>query len=143
MIPTYNQRERTSRGTTEAAEFLRGLPGERAELIVVDAALHFQFEPRLDCDAVLMTVVDESLQIERIQRRDGLTPEAASSRIARQAPVRASRKLADALLATDSSTGQVRQELIAIVDRILGTTLAESDPGLLSPGEDENHPEDR
>lgn len=101
-----------------------------AVLIVVDAALHFQFEPRIPCDAVIMTHVDVGEQERRIAARDGLDATAARARIDRQRDVLASLPRADAVLDTSKPASQTRAELLATVDRLLALRLAASDlPG--------------
>lgn len=101
----------------------RGIP-----LIVVDAALHFQFEPRLECDLVLMTRVERSEQIRRVVERDGIDAAAAERRIERQAEVEASLPRADAVLDTDAAPGELRRRLLSLVDERLNTRFVESDP---------------
>jgi len=97
------------------------------ELIVIDAALHYQFEPRLRCDAVLMTRVDPEVAERRIMARDGITREQARARRARQSEVEASLSLADAVLDTERPEAEVRAELLKMVDALLGTRLMASD----------------
>ncbi len=96
-------------------------------LIVIDAALYFQFEPKIEADAVLMTVAPREVLVERIMARDGLTRERALDRLDRQRDVLASQHLADAVLDTSASTQTTRSELLKVVDRLLGTQLVESD----------------
>ena len=109
----------------------RGIP-----LIVVDAALHFQFDPQLECDLVVMTRVERSEQIRRVTRRDGIDEAAALRRIERQAEVEASLPRADAVLDTGGAEAEVRERLFALLDERLSTRLRESDPrraGVRSP----------
>lgn len=107
-----------------------------ATLIVVDAALHFQFDPPLACDAVLMTTVEPAEARRRIMARDGLTEAQAQDRLDRQRAVSASLSRADAVLDTFRSSQEVRRELLARVDELLDLRLAESDPpeALRGPG---------
>jgi dephospho-CoA kinase len=107
---------------------IQRLRGSRAvELIVVDAALHFQFQPPLACDAVLATDAPAEVQQRRIMERDGLTAPQALARMQRQAEVKQSVALADHVLRTDRPPAQVRAELLATVDRLLGLDLAATD----------------
>lgn len=110
-------------------ERIQSLRASRAvEVIVVDAALHFVFEPRLRCDAVLFTTVDPAEQLRRIMRRDGIAEAAARERIQRQSSILEHLQDADRVLDTTPEAGQVRQELLLNVDAVLGTRLSESDP---------------
>jgi len=97
------------------------------ELIVVDAALHFEFQPRIAADAVLMTVTDPEEQLRRIIQRDGIDREAARARLDRQARLDRHRGEADIVLDTTASPGRVRREMLLRVDAALGLSLAESE----------------
>jgi dephospho-CoA kinase len=99
------------------------------ELIVVDAALHFRFEPPLRCDLVLGILADASLRKKRIMLRDGLTPEEAEARLLRQAEIVADVARADVVLQNDGDAASLRQSLFAALDERLGTSLGASDAG--------------
>ncbi len=114
-----------------------------AELIVVDAALHFQFDPPLPCDAVLMTDAPKTEQVRRIVARDGLSPEEARQRVDRTLAVKASLARADAVIETDRPRAQVRALLLQEVDRLLGLQLAASDPPWAGRQDDDVHPDRR
>jgi len=97
------------------------------ELIVVDAALHFIFEPRIACDAVLMTIAGEDELRRRIMERDHLSPSEALERLARQSEILRHQQEADILLDTTASSGRVRREMLLRVDARLGLHLSRSD----------------
>lgn len=98
------------------------------ELIVVDAALHFVFEPRIECDAVLMTEAPPEEQLRRIRERDALDEAQARQRLERQAKILDHRGEADRVLDTSDEAGRVRREMLLNVDALLGTELSETDP---------------
>lgn len=99
------------------------------QLIVVDAALHYEFEPPVPCDAVLWATAPREVRRERILARDGIDAAAADARLERQAGLDATGTLrADAVLDTDRPRGELRDELLATVDRLAGSDLATSDP---------------
>jgi dephospho-CoA kinase len=95
--------------------------GRGVELIVVDAALHFQFDPRIACDLVVGVDAETSLRSARIQRRDSVDEEAARLRMDRQIEVEASLSRADAVLDSSATPEELRAEFFELVDRRLGT----------------------
>jgi dephospho-CoA kinase len=97
------------------------------ELIVVDAALHFQFQPPLPCDAVLATDAPLEVQQQRIMERDGLSQDQARLRLSRQQAVKHTVERAGHVLRTDRPLEQVRAELLTAVDRLLGLDMAVTD----------------
>ncbi len=103
-----------------------------ATLIVVDAALHFVFSPRIRCDAVLMTKTAPEVQLRRIMERDGLDEERAHERLRRQASIAEHEGEADYVLDTTAAPSQVRRELLLNMDAFMGTSLVLSDPFVLS-----------
>lgn len=99
------------------------------QLIVVDAALHYEFEPPVPADAVLWATAPRGLRRERIMGRDGIDGAAADARLERQAGLdELGRSRADAVLETDRPRTALRDELLATVDRLLGADLVDSDP---------------
>ncbi len=109
------------------------------ELIVVDAALHFLFKRRIECDAVLLTVTGREEQLRRIMSRDGIGREEAENRLARQAGILDHREEAEIVLDTSASCGRVRREMLLRVDAVLDLRLARSDfPPTGLPAEDGN-----
>ena len=99
-----------------------------AELIVVDAALHFVFPDRLECDAVILTKTSPTIQLQRIMERDGIAEESARERLERQREILEHEGEADYVLDTSASPSQVRRELLLNMDALLGTSLVLSDP---------------
>jgi dephospho-CoA kinase len=111
---------------------------QAASLIVVDAALHFVFSPRIRCDAVLLTKTAPEIQLQRIMQRDGLDEERARERLKRQSAIAEHEGEADYVLDTTAEPSQVRRELLLNMDALLGTSLVLSDPIALN-----RDPEDR
>jgi dephospho-CoA kinase len=98
------------------------------ELIVVDAALHFRFEPRIRCDAVIMGRARPQTRLRRIMERDGLDERQARARLERQRDVDSSEERADAVLSTEEPPEQTRRRLLETVDGLLGTRLLATEP---------------
>lgn len=98
-------------------------------LVVIDAALWWQFEARPPVDLVVMITADPVLREERIRVRDGLEAGPARERIARQTEVEASLGRADAVLDTTASTPEEsREQLLRLLDERVGARLWISDP---------------
>ncbi len=97
-------------------------------MVVIDAALWWQFEPRPPVDLVLMATAPEEVRRQRIMARDGLDEAAAQRRIERQRTVEASLARADAVLDTARDRDALRRELFALIDEHCGTRWRESDP---------------
>ena len=103
------------------------------DLVVVDAALWFEFEATAEVelpevDLVVMTTAPESERLRRIMARDGVDAVAARARIRAQKAIEASHHRADAVLDTRGERSRVRAELVALLDARLGLDLADDDP---------------
>jgi dephospho-CoA kinase len=106
--------------------------GRGVELIVVDAALHFQFDPRIVCDLVVGVDAEPSLRSARIQRRDSVDEDVARLRMDRQTEVEASLSAADAVLDSSAPPEELRAEFFELVDRRLGTDFISKQKRLTS-----------
>ena len=68
-------------------EFLaRTAASPHPEVLVIDAPLLIEVGLHTDVDELWVVKIDEDKQIERLSRRDGLSPEEIRSRIAAQLP---------------------------------------------------------
>jgi dephospho-CoA kinase len=99
-----------------------------ATLVVVDAALWFQWPERPAADFVLGVRAPLPLRVARIRKRDGINEAAAINRVKRQKPIESSLDQADAVLDTADAPEQVRRRLLAILDERLGLDLVATDP---------------
>jgi dephospho-CoA kinase len=120
------------------AEIARRVESYRATracpLVVIDAALWWQFEPRPSVDLVVMVTADPAVREERIRARDGLEAGPARERMERQADVEASLERADAVLDTTVATPEAaREQLLRLLDERVGTRLWISDPAGTRP----------
>ncbi len=104
-----------------------------AELIVVDAALHFQFEPSLPADLVVGVSAERELRLGRIRDRDALDDESARRRIEGQSAVEASLGRADEVLDSSVPRSELRRQLFDLVDRRLGTAFGEREARMAAP----------
>jgi dephospho-CoA kinase len=99
-----------------------------ATLVVVDAALWFQWPERPVVDLVIGVRASLPLRVERIRERDGLNEAAAIHRVRRQQAIETSLDQADAVLDTAGTQDEVRRELLQILDERLGLDLVATDP---------------
>lgn len=99
-----------------------------ATLVVVDAALWFQWPERPVVDLVIGVRAPLPLRVERIRERDGLNEAAAIHRVRRQQAIETSLDQADAVLDTAGTQDEVRRELLQILDERLGLDLVATDP---------------
>lgn len=116
----------------EIARRIDHLRSSRAvRLIVIDAALWWQFEPDRDrpaVDLVVMTRVDARTRRDRIMARDGLDATAAQLRIDAQAAIEASLERADAVLDTATDRASLIATLFALLDERFDLRLGASSP---------------
>lgn len=99
------------------------------EWIVIDAALHFRFDPPIACDWVLGVSASASSRKMRIMQRDRLSEAEAEARLSRQDDVVAALARADRVLENDGDAASLRQALFSALDERFATRLVESDPG--------------
>jgi dephospho-CoA kinase len=93
----------------------------RASVLVIDAPLLIEVGLDHTADEVWVVKVDRNKQLERLAKRDGLTPEEVLSRIAAQLPQEEKIKLASRVI--DNSGG--KNETIKQVDRHWDNMLIE------------------
>lgn len=92
----------------------------RHGLIVVDAALWPQFAGRPAVDLWIMVTAPPAVRRQRIEARDGLSPERAQARLDSQIHLDAFLEEADAVLDTARSPDATRAALFALLDERLG-----------------------
>jgi dephospho-CoA kinase len=93
--------------------------GARAEYIVLDAVLFFQYRFTFEVDRVIVTEAPLETRLKRIMRRDGYTREEALLRIARQRALEAGWARADVVLETDRPVAAVAGDARRIRDDVL------------------------
>jgi dephospho-CoA kinase len=104
---------------TLAEKRLRKLSQQPGRLVVYEAPLLFEAGAEKRVDAVLVVRIDESLQIERLMRRDGLTEGQARARIAAQLPQAVKVARADYLI-DNSGSPEATSEQVRKIYRQLG-----------------------
>ena len=100
-----------------AMERLGELQQTDAPLAVYEVPLLFESGLQSMMDKTLLVAAPAHVQLDRLIRRDGLSPEQARARIAAQMPVEDKRRLADAVLENDS-------DLTALAHRLRTAWLA-------------------
>ncbi len=101
-----------------AVRRLQELAQGPAELVVYEAPLLFEAGAESRVDAVLVVVVDEKQQLERLQQRDGLDPEAARARVAAQMPQAEKVRRADYVIDNSSTLDHLSQQVRKLFSRL-------------------------
>lgn len=83
-----------------------------APLVVYEAPLLFEVHAEDRVDAVLVVTIDETRQLERLMRRDGLTDEQARARVAAQMPQAEKVARADYLLDNSGPWEETRHHAV-------------------------------
>jgi len=91
----------------------------RAEYIVLDAVLYFQYTFSFNVDRVVLTTAPLETRVRRIMRRDARSREEALRRIARQKGLEALWARADVTIDTNRPRAAVARDARRIRDRVL------------------------
>ena len=91
----------------------------RAEYIVLDAVLLFQYKFRFKVDYVVATRASLATRVKRTIARDGISRAEAVARIERQKNLEDGWARADVVLVTDGSIARVKSEAVRIRNRFL------------------------
>ena len=92
-------------------------------LVMIDAALLFETGVKGSAvGEVILVIAEEEVQVARIVRRNGLSPEDARKRIAAQMPLEEKRRLADHVIDSSGTLDETRRQVEALWDRLTGQT---------------------
>ncbi len=111
---------------------LRRLEGAGALVAVVDAALLIEGGRHLRFDRLIVAHCHPELQLERLQRRDGLTRRDAASRIAAQLPGDEKLRFASYAVDTNGTKERTEEQVAAVGQALLGLRSAPAPAGLPS-----------
>lgn len=89
-----------------------------ARAIIIDAPLLFESGFDRECDVKICVIADEDVRIERITKRDGISPEIAKARIASQIPNDALKEICDYTIENNADTDELRKHI-----QVLNKTL--------------------
>jgi dephospho-CoA kinase len=92
--------------------------GEHRGLVVVDAALMFEWGFERDCDAVLAVTAPSALQVARLREARGWSEEQARARLAAQRENQAFAALADVTIDNQDTPEALAREARAAVARL-------------------------
>lgn len=79
--------------------------------VVVDVPLLFESKLQPMFDETLLVYIPRELQLVRLQKRDGLTPEQAESRLAAQMPIEEKRLLADTVIDNSGTIAETERQV--------------------------------
>jgi dephospho-CoA kinase len=94
-------------------------------LALADIPLLFEKGREGAYDIVVVTMCPADLQLARIQQRDGLSREAAQSRLAAQWPVEEKVRRADYVIRTDGSFAETNTQVAAVCEALRGRAARE------------------
>ncbi len=101
-----------SRKTKELMEKL-----ERTQpngVVVLDVPLLYEVGMEKDLDKIIVVYVPESVQLDRLMQRDGLSEQAARARIRAQMPIEEKRRRADIVIDNSGSLEATQDEALKI-----------------------------
>jgi dephospho-CoA kinase len=81
------------------------------KLVVVDVPLLYESGLQAHFDKVMVVYVPEEIQIQRLMKRDTLTPEAAQLRLSAQMPIEQKKLLADIVIFNEGSLEETKQQI--------------------------------
>lgn len=84
---------------------------KKVPLVVVDVPLMYEAHYDRKVDQVMVVDVPETIQLERLMARDGLSQAEAKKRIASQMPIEEKRRLADVLINNAGSVAETEEQL--------------------------------
>lgn len=93
------------------------LEAEDAPAVLVDAPQLFEAHLESSCDLIIAVTAPESLRVERIRKRDGITEAGAQARLAHQHEDSFFEAHADVVIVNDGSS-DVKEQVRALLDRI-------------------------
>ena len=85
-----------------------------ARAIIIDAPLLFESGFDKECDVKICVIADEDVRIERITKRDGISPEIAKARIASQIPNDELKEICDYTIENNADTDELRKHIQAL-----------------------------
>lgn len=102
----------------QVAYFFKTAEGRGEPLAVADIPLLFEAGFDYDLDAVVVTVVDEAIQLQRALQRPGMTVEKLDTILARQLPQHEKKRRSTFVLDTSAPVEETRQKVQALVERL-------------------------
>jgi len=89
--------------------------------VIREAAILFESNTYKDCDKIVVVTAPESLRVERVMQRSGVSAEAVKDRMAQQWPQEKKDALAHYLIDNSGEKSLIKQ-VIAIHENIIGRT---------------------
>jgi dephospho-CoA kinase len=95
--------------------FLAAAARARQPLVVLDIPLLFETKGQHRCDGIVVVSAPPFLQLQRVLRRPGMTPEKFAAILVHQMPDREKRRRADWVVSSASGKGYTGRQLAAVV----------------------------
>ncbi|MDR3190735.1 MAG: dephospho-CoA kinase [Lactobacillaceae bacterium] len=87
-------------------------------LVVFDVPLMFEVGKNVEMDQVMVVTVPKAIQLERLIKRNQLTPSEANQRIEAQMPLSAKAALADYIIHNDGTEAETQTQVQAILNQL-------------------------
>ena len=100
-------------------ELLSGYKKLGVPMAIVDAPLLFESGYDKKCDVILAVLAEESVRINRIMKRDGLSYSDAKKRVASQIPDEKLKELCDFFIVNNGDFSELEAQTRRIADQIL------------------------
>lgn len=95
--------------------FLAAAARARRKVVVLDIPLLFESRGESRCDGVIVVSAPEFLQVQRVLRRPGMTPDKLAAILARQMPDKEKRRRADYLVTSALGRARTRRDLARVL----------------------------
>jgi dephospho-CoA kinase len=99
-------------------EMAAKLAGEGKRCVIVDAPMLFESGFDKECDYIVCVIADDDIRIDRIVRRDGITPHEARARIASQISNDDLKSRCDYVIYNNSDTTELDKQVSALIKQI-------------------------
>ena len=86
---------------------------------IVDAPMLFESGFNAECDSIVCVIADRNVRISRITERDGISPEAASARIASQLSDERLAQLCDYKIVNNGDLAELEASVADLAEKIL------------------------
>jgi dephospho-CoA kinase len=102
-----------------SAEMIADIAAHAPDAVVImDVPLLLETGMESDLDEVIVVYVPETIQLQRLMKRDGIDEQAAMARIRSQMSIEKKRKLATIVIDNDNTLSDTRSRALAVFNRL-------------------------
>ncbi len=89
-----------------------------SSVVIMDIPLLFEFDLNKRFDKIILVYVTIAIQIERVVKRDGLSPEEVEKRLNAQIPIEEKKALSDYIIGNEGSINETRDQVRKVVHEL-------------------------